>query len=136
MALWIQVSPGSNLPIYLQVVDQISEAIAKGELSAGDRLPSVRKLAAELVINPNTVYRSYGVLEQAGLVATKTGSGTFVNDPQLRSRNATDINILTRQMDATITRGLNLGFTSQDLIEVFEKRLVEFGYKAKTRKKK
>ena len=54
MALWIQISSGSGKPIYVQVAEQISEAIAKSELASGDKLPAVRKLAAELVINPNT----------------------------------------------------------------------------------
>ena len=116
MTLWIQISPGSNNPIYKQVVEQIGEAIAKGTLSIGDKLPAVRKLAAELVINPNTVARAYTILERAGLVNTKTGSGTFVSDPKLRSRDAADINALTERIDTLITRGLNLGFESNELI--------------------
>src|SRR4030043_222168 len=115
MALWIQISPGSDKPIYVQIVEQISEAIAKNELAAGDRLPAVRKLAAELVINPNTVARAYNVLEQAKLVTTKTGSGTFVSDLRLRSRDDTDINILAERMDVLITQGLNLGLGTTDL---------------------
>ncbi len=116
MTLWIQISPGSNSPIYKQVVEQIGEAIAKDTLSIGDKLPAVRKLAAELVINPNTVARAYTILEQAGLVNTKTGSGTFVSNPQLRSRDAADINALTERIYTLITRGLNLGFESNELI--------------------
>ena len=93
--LWIQILPGSDIPIYKQIVEQISEAIAKDTISIGDKLPAVRKLAAELVINPNTVARAYTILEQQGLVATKSGSGTFVSDPKLRDRDAADINALT-----------------------------------------
>jgi GntR family transcriptional regulator len=126
MALWIQILPGSGEPIYVQVAEQISEAIAKGELASGDRLPAVRKLAAELVINPNTVARAYSRLEQAGLVTTKTGSGTFVSDPKLRRSDAADINILTERMDTLITRGLNLGIEAQDLIRMFRERLDKF----------
>ena len=114
--LWIQILPGSDSPIYKQVVEQIGEAIAKGSLSVGDKLPAVRKLAAELVINPNTVARAYTILEQAGLVTTKTGSGTFVSDPKLRNRDAADINALTERIDTLVTRGLNLGFDSNELI--------------------
>jgi len=126
MALWIQILPGSGEPIYVQVAEQISEAIAKGELASGDKLPAVRKLAAELVINPNTVARAYSRLEQAGLVTTKTGSGTFVSDPKLRRSDAADINILTERMDTLITRGLNLGIEAQDLIRMFRERLDKF----------
>ncbi|MHC4086260.1 MAG: GntR family transcriptional regulator [Planctomycetota bacterium] len=126
MALWIQISSGSGEPIYAQVAEQISEAIAKSELASGDKLPAVRKLASELVINPNTVARAYTRLEQAGLVTTKTGSGTYVSDPKLRTSDAADINILTERMDTIITRGLNLGLRQQDLITMFKDRMTKF----------
>ncbi|UCC22283.1 MAG: GntR family transcriptional regulator [Planctomycetota bacterium] len=136
MALWVQISAGSGEPIYIQIVEQVGEAIAKGELAAGDRLPAVRKLAAELVVNPNTVARAYGVLEQTGLVTTKTGSGTFVADPKLRSRDATDINILAERMDTLITRGLNLGLDKGDLVNMFKERIKKFARKQRGEKKK
>jgi GntR family transcriptional regulator len=136
MALWIQISPGSDKPIYVQIVEQISEAIAKGELTAGDKLPAVRKLAAELVINPNTVARAYGVLEQAKLVTTKTGSGTFVSDPKLYSHDAADINMLAERMDTLITRGLNLGMDVGDLAAMFRDRTNRFVSKQKSEEKK
>jgi len=135
MALWIQISSGSGEPIYTQVAEQISEAIAKGELASGDKLPAVRKLAAELVINPNTVARAYSRLEQAGLVTTKTGSGTFVSDPKLRRRDAADINILTERIDNVITRALNLGLEGRDLIAMFQSRLAKFVNKKSERRK-
>jgi DNA-binding transcriptional regulator YhcF (GntR family) len=59
MTVWMQISSGSETPIYLQLVEQISKAIAQGLLRTGDKLPAVRALAAELVINPNTVARAY-----------------------------------------------------------------------------
>jgi GntR family transcriptional regulator len=126
MALWIQITPGSDEPIYLQIVEQVSEAIAKGHLAQGDKLPAVRKLAAELVINPNTVARAYTILEQSGLVTTKTGSGTFVADPKMRSRDSASINILADRMDNIITRGLNLGLESEDIISLFRERMEKF----------
>ena len=127
MALWIQISPGSNEPIYTQIVVQISRSIANGELSAGDKLPAVRKLAAELVINPNTAARAYTILEQQGLVSTKTGSGTFVTDPKMRGRDPSQFNILTERMDNIITQGINIGLTSEDLDGAFKTRLIKFG---------
>ena len=126
MALWIQISPGSNEPIYAQIVAQISRAIAKAELSAGDKLPAVRKLAAELVINPNTAARAYTVLEQQGLVSTKTGAGTFITDPKLRSRDPSDLNILTQRMDNIITQALNIGLSPEDINKMVNTRLTRF----------
>ena len=136
MALWIQITPGSDKPIYVQIVEQVSEAMAKGQLVAGDKLPAVRKLAAELVINPNTVARAYTILEQSGLVTTKTGSGTFVADPKLRSKDATDVNILAERMDTLIARSLNLGLEPEDIISMFKSRLVKFTKPAKQERKK
>jgi GntR family transcriptional regulator len=126
MGLWIQITPGSNEPVYVQIVEQIGEAIAKGQLASGDKLPAVRKLAAELVINPNTVAKAYSQLEQAGLVTTKIGSGTFVADPKLRKADAADINILTERMDTLISRGLNLGLQAQQLNGIFKARIEKF----------
>jgi GntR family transcriptional regulator len=134
MALWIQISPGSDNPIYLQIVEQIRQALAKGEISTGEKLPTVRKLASELVINPNTVARAYTILEQAGLVVTKTGSGTFVGDPKLRSTDASDMNMLTERMDTLITRGLNLGISGSDLISMFNNRVNTFVKKESEKK--
>jgi len=136
MSLWIQISSGSDKPIYVQVAEQISMAIAKGEISAGDKLPAVRRLASELVINPNTVAHSYNVLEQCGLVISKTGSGTFVSNPKLRSKDAADINILTERMNTLIARGMNLGFKDKDLISMFKDRLSGFKRKTKSEERR
>jgi GntR family transcriptional regulator len=126
MGLWMQINPGSGKPVYTQVVEQISAAIAKGDLKSGDKLPAVRKLAGELVINPNTVARSYTLLEQAGLVTTKTGSGTFVSDPTLRNRDAADMNLLLERVDTVIARALNLGIKPNELVSIFSERLERF----------
>lgn len=130
MGLWIQINPGSGKPVYTQVVEQIGTAIAKGDLKRGDKLPAVRKLASELVINPNTVARCYTMLEQAGLVTTKTGSGTFVSDPSLRNRDAADMNLLKERMDTVIARGLNLGVEPKELISIFSERILRFAAKS------
>lgn len=133
--LWIQILPGSDRPIYRQVVEQVGEAIARGRLSVGDKLPAVRKLAAELVINPNTVARAYTTLEQQGLVVTKSGSGTFISDPKLRDRDAADVNAMTERFDNLITRGLNLGFSSTEMVNIFKNRLAAFADKPESEKK-
>lgn len=136
MGLWIQISAGSNEPIYSQIAEQIGQAIAKGHLSVGDRLPAVRKLAAELVINPNTAARAYEVLERCGLLTTKTGSGTFVSDPKLRIGSASDMNMVAERMDTIIGQGLNLGFENKELLALFRKRLGKFVRQLNMRKKK
>jgi GntR family transcriptional regulator len=134
MAIWVQISSGSNSPIYLQIVEQIRQAIAKGQLYTGEKLPAVRKLASELVINPNTVARAYGILEQAGLVVTKAGSGTFVSDPMMRRCDSADMSILAERIDTLITRGLNLGISGDNLINMFSSRVNTFVKKESEKK--
>src|SRR5271166_5350686 len=72
------VDDGSTVPVYVQVREQLLSAIGRGEIGRGDRLPSVRDVAAALEINPNTVNRAYAELERDGLVETRRGRGTFV----------------------------------------------------------
>lgn len=74
----LHIHPDSGIPVYLQIATQIKETIAVGGLQFNDQLPSVRKLALELGINPNTVARAYRDLEHDGILRTTTGSGTFV----------------------------------------------------------
>ena len=126
MALWLQISPGSSEPIYAQVIAQIVRAIARGELLPGDKLPSVRRLAADLVINPNTVARAYSEMERRGLLSTKTGAGTFVTDPALRDRDAAQVNALAERMDNVIAQGLNIGLNQREIGELFTARFTQF----------
>ncbi len=87
--MWLDVNPSSGVPLYVQIVDQIREAVARGVLSPGERLPSVRDLAHQLTINPNTAARAYQELEKKGVVVTRQGRGTFVcKDYQPRRRES------------------------------------------------
>jgi GntR family transcriptional regulator len=72
------LNPNSGVPIYRQIQDQIRYGIACGLLSPGEQLPTVRGLAVELQVNPNTVIKAYTELERAGILTTEQGSGTFV----------------------------------------------------------
>lgn len=134
MPFWVQISSGSNEPIYSQVVTQISRAIAQGLISPGDKLPAVRNLAAELVINPNTVARAYTILEQQGLVTTKTGSGTYAADPRLRDKDVSQLNILNDRFDNIITQALNLGLSHDEIHELLRRRLSKFSSEPRTEK--
>ena len=73
-----QLDTKSGVPIYRQIIEQVKYTIARGELEPGDRLPTVRQLAVDLSVNPNTVVRAYRELEIAGVLDTQQGSGTFV----------------------------------------------------------
>lgn len=74
----IRLNPSSGTPLYLQLVEHLKHAIAAGVVRAGEQLPSVRKMAEDLLINPNTVVRAYRDLEAEGILELRHGSGVFV----------------------------------------------------------
>jgi GntR family transcriptional regulator len=74
----IQIDFRAEQPIYMQIVEQVRQMIATGELQPGDQLPTVRHLAAELRVNFNTVARAYRLLDEAGLISTQQGRGTYI----------------------------------------------------------
>jgi GntR family transcriptional regulator len=80
MAMQLFIRPGDEVPIYRQIVRQITDAVAGGRIEAGERLPSHRELAAQLVIAPLTVKKAYDELERDGLIDTQRGRGTFVSE--------------------------------------------------------
>jgi GntR family transcriptional regulator len=79
MPIWLEINPHSGTPLYLQLVEQIRRAVEVGILQPGDALPTVRQLARELTIAPNTIVKAYGELEALGLIETRAGAGTRVN---------------------------------------------------------
>lgn len=70
----------SGVPVYLQIKEQVLHAISRGQLSPGDQLPTVREVAVQLEINPNTVNRAYADLEREGVLTSRRGRGTFINE--------------------------------------------------------
>ena len=86
-ALHFTVDPKSGVPYYKHIILQIEMAIADVRLSQGDQLPTVRSLAVDLQINPNTVARAYNELEIRGIVNTQQGTGTFISDKKIEKRS-------------------------------------------------
>lgn len=78
VAVWIEVNPRDGVPIYVQIVDQVRHALEVGGLRPGERLPTVRQLASELTIAPNTIVKAYNELQRMGLVESRPGVGTVV----------------------------------------------------------
>ena len=74
------LDPSNGVPIYRQIIQQIEHAILSDRLKPGDKLPTIRSLAVELKINPNTIAKAYGELEIRGILATQVGSGTYISD--------------------------------------------------------
>jgi GntR family transcriptional regulator len=94
MPNWLDVNPRSGIPIYVQLVQQIRHALEVGILKAGESLPTVRQLAAELTIAPNTIVKAYSELENLGLIESRPGVGTTVSadlDGRLPAQQREDI---------------------------------------------
>ena len=107
----------SGVPVYRQIIDQVRGGIASGALAAGDQLPTVRALAVDLEINPNTVVRAYRELELGGLLETHQGTGTFISAQKLKKANAERERQLAQIAKDAIARAGAAGFTIDELIE-------------------
>jgi GntR family transcriptional regulator len=107
----------SGVPVYRQVIDQVRGGIASGALAAGDQLPTVRQLAVDLAINPNTVVRAYRELELGGLLETHQGTGTFISAQKMNRTNAEREKQMAQIVTDTVARAGAAGFTVDELIE-------------------
>ncbi len=122
MALSFQIDLKSGVPFYRQIIDQVKAAIATGTIAAGDRLPTVRQLAVDLSINPNTVSRAYTELELTGLVETQMGSGTFVGDRTVERDDVEQRRLLEQLCQEFLSRVSTHGFTLDDVLQNLEQR--------------
>ncbi|MGA9472331.1 MAG: GntR family transcriptional regulator [Terriglobales bacterium] len=107
----------SGVPVYRQIIDQVRGGIASGALTVGDQLPTVRQLAVDLSINPNTVVRAYRELELGGLLETHQGTGTFISAQKIRGGSAERERQLAQIVAESVARAGAAGFTVEDLIE-------------------
>ena len=115
------VRPESGEPIYIQLIRQIKHAIISGALAPDERLPTVRQLAAELVINPNTVARAYRQLEREGLLDSAPGRGTFVRMTPSGMRVDERRKRLHPYIESLIAEASVLGFTIDELVAMIKK---------------
>src|ERR1700736_6843872 len=107
----------SGVPVYRQIIDQVRTGVAAGTLTAGDQLPTVRQLAVDLAINPNTVMRAYRELELGGLLETHQGTGTFIAKRKLEKNSPARERQLGQMAGEFAARAGAAGFTVEDLID-------------------
>lgn len=122
-----RVNASSGLPLYLQIEHQIKHAIAAGALKQGDALSSVRKLAGELRINPNTVARAYQNLERDKLIRTVPGGGTYVADQVPGLLKAEKLRRLRPLAQQLAVEGTHLRLDRDDIVKVVQDALDELG---------
>jgi GntR family transcriptional regulator len=107
----------SGVPVYRQLVDQVRAGLASGSLAAGDQLPTVRQLAVDLAINPNTVMRAYRELELGGLLETHQGTGTFISNRKPEKMTAERERQLGQMTKEFAARAGAAGFSLEEVID-------------------
>jgi len=119
--LLFRLSQSSGIPLYLQLMEQVKHAIETGALRAGEQLPAIRKLAEDLVMNPNTVVRAYRELEHEGVIELRHGSGAFISDSE-----AGRVKVIRRGqalMQAAMEKLTSLGLSEPEIRRLVENEL-------------
>lgn len=116
----------ADAPIYEQIVEQVRQRIAGGALQPGDQLPTVRQLAAELRVNFNTIARAYRMLDEAGLISTQQGRGTYILEPG-SGHNAAALreDILAGHARRYIREAVQLGFSLDEIRQACETQIIK-----------
>jgi GntR family transcriptional regulator len=122
----LRISDQDGVPIYVQLMNQIKYLVASGRLKAGEQLPPVRKLAEQLLVNPNTVARAYRELEREGLVISRQGSGVFVSDGVSPLARREQQRLLLERIDMLLTEARQMKVDVETLIGLVRQRSASF----------
>ncbi len=121
--MYFKIDPANGLPIYLQIIHQVKTAIAMGRLQPEESLPSVRQLAMDLAVNPNTVARAYLDLEHEGVIYKRPGQGTFVSQQEVEMSKKERMKIFHDHLEKSLVEGINLGLEADEMTRAFEQQL-------------
>lgn len=125
--MFLRVNTSSGVPLYLQIESQLKHSIAAGALKVGELLPSVRNLAADLRINPNTVARAYQNLERDGIIRTVPGGGTYVADNVPGLLKSEKVKRLRPFAVQVAVEGTHLRLTREEIMKLVLDALDEMG---------
>ncbi len=125
MPVIFTVDPRSGIPIYLQIIEQVKRSVALGLLASGEQLPTVKQLALDLTVNPNTVARAYRDLEHDGVIETASGRGSFVraNGSADAASIAAGRDVACGEIDGAVRTAKSLGLARAAVTELFESSL-------------
>ncbi|MCA9149979.1 MAG: GntR family transcriptional regulator [Planctomycetales bacterium] len=123
----IQVNTGGNVPLYRQITDQVRQAIAAGQLQVGDAVPSVRQLAKDIVVNPNTVAKAYAELVRDGVLESQQGRGMLVSARKNVYTKAERLRRLDQALDVAISEAITLHFEMDEILQRMQQRLEKVG---------
>ncbi|HZY97796.1 MAG TPA: GntR family transcriptional regulator [Candidatus Cybelea sp.] len=116
----LTVDPRSGVPIYLQIIEQIRRSVALGILQAGEQLPTVKQLAIDLTVNPNTVARAYRELERERVIETSPGRGSFVRPDGVAESPKVGVEIGRGALNAALREAKSVGLTRNEVRELFD----------------
>ncbi len=119
----LTVDPRSGVPIYLQIIEQIKRSIALGILQAGEQLPTVKQLAIDLTVNPNTVARAYRELERRQVIETSPGRGSFVRSNGVTESPKVAADIGRDALDVALREAKSVGLARDEVRELFDAAL-------------
>lgn len=120
----IQIDFRSEHPIYVQIVEQVEQMIATGELQPGDQLPTVRQLATDLRVNFNTIARAYRMLDESGLISTQQGRGTYIwEKPSEEASQQLRRHGLRELAQRYVDEAQRLGYSPDEVVEAFKERV-------------
>ena len=122
----IKIDHSTNRPVYQQIIDQVKRDIALGKIRPGDKLFTVRELAAELAINPNTIAKAYRQLEKDGVIVTRPGAGAFVAEITSNLTLQVRKKILTDDLERTIVEAAHMRISREKLTKWFNNTLDQF----------
>ena len=117
------LDPKSGVPYYKQIILQVELAVADGRLITGDQLPTVRSLAVDLKINPNTVARAYNEMEIRNIVTTQQGTGTFISDKKIQLTEVERERVLEELIRPFMSKALSYGFSAEELVKALSEAL-------------
>lgn len=113
----------------MQIINQVKRAAATGLMKPGDQLPSVRELAVELTVNPNTIAKAYQELERDGIIKTLRGIGTFIAEKEVKLAHEERIRVMTSAIDKVLVEAHHLGFSEEEVRNLLEERIREWKVK-------
>lgn len=129
----LRIDPDSAVPIYLQIVHAVKHQVATGRLKPGEQLPTVRELATDLRINPNTVARAYDQLDGDTVITTQQGRGTYVREhPDNAHLARVRQEQLKALMDSVIGKALSMGYAVDQVRDAFDAQLARWARQKKT----
>ena len=125
----IKIDNASDRPVYQQIIDQVKRDIAIGRLGRDEKLPTVRQLAGQLAINPNTIAKAYQQLEREGIITTRPGSGTFVANLDSDLSSSVKKKLISEDLERAAVDAFHMQIDGQTLLKWFNEAIEKFNLK-------